>query len=170
MKKLITFLVAVVLLSNSFASTRVNVNPSVLNASEIFIPIGKDGKKISLLELSKISKTELEKMTGRKMNGVQSAAFKGAQKKLNKGINKDGIVTNKKLRKMFTGGETGFHFGGFALGFFLGLIGVLVAYLLKDDFSDNRRKWAWIGLGAAVVLSIVLVLVVFNTVANSITP
>ncbi len=166
MRKIFTFFVAVLVLASSFASTPVSVTPGVMYASQIMIPVGKDGKKISLLELSKISKADLEKMTGRKMNGVQAMAFKGAQKKMNKGIDNNGVVTSKKMKKVFAEGESGFHLGGFALGFLLGLIGVLVAYLLKDDYSANRRKWAWIGLGAAVVLSIILVLVVFKSVSN----
>lgn len=170
MRKIITFFVAVMLIASSFASTPVPVTPGVMYASQIMIPIGKDGKKISLLELSKISKADLEKMTGRKMSGIQAMAFKGAQKKMNNGIDNNGVVTSKKMKKMFVAGETGFHLGGFALGFLLGLIGVLVAYLLKDDYSSNRRKWAWIGLGAAVVLSVILFAIVFKSVTKNLTP
>lgn len=170
MQKVITFFLAFTLLASSFASTPVHETPKTVYASQIMIPVGKDGKKISLLELSKISKSDLEKMTGRKMSGMQALAFKGAQKKMNKGIDNNGVVTSKKMKKMFVEGESGFHLGGFALGFLLGLIGVLVAYLLKDDYSANRRKWAWIGLGAAVVLSIILFAIVFKSVTNGVTP
>ena len=148
----------VVLLSGAFAMTPTSVVPKLLKAADVMIAVGKDGKKISLLDLSKMSKDELEKATGRKMNFPESLAFKGAQKKLRKGINAEGYVTNKKLKKMFySDGETGFHLGGFALGFLLGLIGVLIAYILNDEKKQNRRKWAWIGLGVAVVISIILV-------------
>ena len=166
MQKVITFFVAIMLLASSFASTPVFETPKMMYASQIMIPVGKDGKKISLLELSKISKTDLEALTGRKMNHVQAMAFKGAQKKMNKGIDDNGVVTNKKMKKAFADGESGFNIGGFALGFLLGLLGVLIAYLINDDNKQNRRKWAWIGLGAAVLLSLILVL----ALANSITP
>jgi multisubunit Na+/H+ antiporter MnhE subunit len=43
-------------------------------------------------------------------------------------------------------GKTGFHPGGFALGFPFGLIVALIAYLIRDDKKRNGRKWAWIGL------------------------
>ena len=163
MKRISTFFVAaVILFTSAFASTPVKVDPSVIYASQIMIPVGKDGKKISLLELSKISKTDLEKMTGRKMTGIQSYAFKGAQKKMNKGIDKNGIVTNKKMQKAFADGETGFNIGGFALGFFLGLIGVLIAYIIDDEKKQNRRKWAWIGLASIVVLSLLLFAAAFR--------
>lgn len=166
MKKISTFFVAaVILFTSSFASTSpFKESPGAIYASQIMIPISKDGKKISLLELSKISKSDLEKMTGRKMTGIQSFAFKGAQKKMNKGIDKNGIVTNKKMKKAFEDGDSGFNIGGFALGFLLGLIGVLIAYIINDDKKSARRKWAWIGLGAAVVLSLILILALFNKV------
>jgi hypothetical protein len=75
--------------------------PRVLKASDFMIPVGKEGKKISLLELATISRTELESLTGRKMTGMQRMAFKGTQRKLKKGINANGEITNKKLKKGF---------------------------------------------------------------------
>lgn len=165
MKKIVSLFIATLVLISSFAYVPVKENPRNLRASEVMIPIGKDGKKISLLELSKISKDDLEKLTGRKMNLGESFAFKIGQKKLKKGINSEGIVTNKKLSKAFySDGETGFHLGGFALGFLLGLIGVLIAYIINDDKKQNRRKWAWIGLGVVVVLSLILFAAAKNSV------
>src|SRR4051812_45218966 len=132
MKKLLVAFCASLVLSVSFASAPVVTTPKVLKASEIFFQIGK-GKSISLLELSSISRTELEKITGRKMNFFERMAFNSTRKKLKNGINNEGVVTNKKLKKIFDAdGEGGFHLGGFALGFLAGLIGVLVAYLIKD--------------------------------------
>ena len=122
-------------------------------ASEVFITINKDGTKISLLELSRISKTDLETMTGRKMSHWDKKAFFSAQKKMKKGINSEGVVTNKKLAKYFDfDGETGFHLGGFALGLLLSLVGVLIAYLIDDSKKPNRTKWAWIGFVITAVL------------------
>jgi hypothetical protein len=158
MKKTITFALSLMFLAVSFASAPSNPKPGPLNAAQIMIPLGKDGRKISLLELSRISKTELETITGRKMNGVQSLAFKGAQKKMKKGINSEGIVTGKKMKKLFYAGDEGFHLGGFALGFLVGLIGVLIAYLINDDYKQNRVKWSWIGFGVALVLYLVIIL------------
>lgn len=147
---------AVSMASNPFSTT--TVKPGRLHASAVMIPIGKDGKKISLLELSTISKSGLENLTGRKMNFTQRLAFKGAQKKLRNGINNDGFVVDKKLQKAFAGdGDSGFHLGGFALGFLLGLIGVLIAYIINDDYKRNRVKWAWIGVAAVLVISLILI-------------
>ena len=56
--------------------------------------------------------------------------------------------------------STGFHVGGFLLGFFLGLIGIVIAYVAggDDDVKRNRAKWAWIGFGAYVVIFLALLL------------
>ena len=163
MKKLLVAFSAFLILSISFASAPTVITPKALKASAVIIQIGK-GKTISLLELSTISRTDLEKLTGKKMNFFQRMAFNGAQKKLQKGINSDGVVTNKKLQKIFdSSAEGGFHLGGFALGFLAGLIGVLVAYLIKDDLKPDRVKWAWIGLAAAVVLGLILFLTVLKS-------
>lgn len=47
-----------------------------------------------------------------------------------------------------------FHIGGFALGFLLGLLGVVLAYI----FSKNQslRKSSWYGLLAVVILVLLL--------------
>jgi len=162
MKKVFTSVIALLVLTVSFAA-KPNSNPTPLYASQIMFPVGKAGQKISLLELSTISKVNLEKITGKKMSGAESFAFKSAQRKMNRGINNEGVVTSKRMKKMFYAGETGFHFGGFALGFFVGLTGVLIAYLIKDDFKRNRVKWAWIGFGIGLVLAIIFLAAFYSS-------
>ena len=49
---------------------------------------------------------------------------------------------------------TDFNIGGFLLGFLLGLIGVGLAYIFSDDPSFRRS--AWQGLGAFVILILIL--------------
>ena len=105
--------------------------------------------------------TDLEKLTGKKMGFLQRLEFKLSQKKLRRSINADGTINNRKLEmlaKRDMDGTTGFHLGGFALGFLLGLIGVLIAYLIHDENHDNRVKWSWIGLGVLLVLILIAVL------------
>lgn len=168
------FFVLIVLISFS-ASTFATAVPFVLkdpknpiiHADQFFVPVGKTGKKISLLDLSRISVKELQELTGRKLNFVDKMKFKVAQKKLRDNIDRDGTINNQKIQKAFKlqkrGGETGFHFGGFALGFFLGLIGVVIAYVIDDDYKKNRVKWAWIGVGLLLILNIILIVAVFNS-------
>ncbi len=148
----------------SFASTGFTSVPK--KATQIYLPIGKN-MQISLMDLSVISVKDYEKVSGKHLNFFQKLSFKAAQKKLRNSIAPDGTITNKKLTKAMIDGDhsVGFHLGGFALGFFLGLIGVLIAYIIKGDpdVDRNRRKWAWIGFGVYVVL----LLIVFLAFASS---
>ena len=89
------------------------------------------------------------------MNFFDKLGFCIAQKRLRNNISYDGTFNSKKFEKLMkkrAGNGEGFQAGGFFLGFLLGLIGVLIAYLINDDNKRNRVKWAWIGLGAAVAI------------------
>ena len=158
MKKVLSLLTAVALMFGTFAATTpASVAPKKLNANEVMLPVSNTGKSISLKQLSTISMDDMEELTGRKMNWAEKFAFKSGQRKLQRGIAADGTITSKKLNKVaapMAGG--GFHFGGFALGFFLGLIGVLIAYLIKDEKKSRRVTWSWIGLLVIVALIVIL--------------
>ncbi len=158
MKKLTLLLAVIFLIATPHfaAATPGKIDSKNPKASELFLPIGQTGNQISLEDLSKISRKDFEKVSGHKMNAGQKMAFKIVQKKLRNMINEDGTVTNKTLLKS-TAGE-GFHIGGFALGFFLGLIGVLIAYLIGDDKKSKRVKWAWIGAAIGLAITLILIL------------
>ena len=136
--------------------------PVIVNAKNVYIPVGgKIDTKVSLFDLRNMKQSELEAITGRKMNFLERTSFSKAQKKLQKEISDNGEITGNKLKKAMkyaSDGTTGFHLGGFALGFLVGLIGVLIAYLIKDGKRKNRIKWAWIGFGVWVLLYIALIL------------
>ena len=168
MRKVILFIAGLLIIASSYATTSV-IKPKEprLNAAELFFPVGNTGKLISLLELSQISVKDFETLTGKKLGFIDRIGFKKAQKKVSNQIAPDGTIKSKKLEKfIIRDGETGFHLGGFALGFFVGLIGVLIAYLINDDYKSNRVKWAWIGLGLSVVLSIILFVILWNSITD----
>ena len=90
--------------------------------------------------VSKMSVKDYEMLTGKKMNFADRLVFK---------------ITKKRFEKKLAMAEAtseGFNIGGFALGFLLGLIGVLIAYIFIKD--SNLIKWAWIGLGVVVVITL----------------
>ena len=163
MKKFYGLLFALSLFTVSFASPNVLApkKPSKLDANAILIPIGEKGQTISLMDLSRIKVKELESITGEKMKLVDKIGFLAAQKQLRNSINADGTISSKKLEKVAAKADAdgGFHLGGFALGFLLGLIGVLIAYLIKDDKKKNRVKWAWLGLLAWVVIWLIVLVI-----------
>jgi hypothetical protein len=135
--------------------------PARPRAADLFIPLGNTGKTVSLQELATMKVADLEQKTGQKMGLLGRLEFKLAQKKLRHSINADGTINNKKMAMLASrdmDGETGFHLGGFALGFLLGLIGVLIAYLINDGKHSNRVKWAWIGLAVWVVILLAIII------------
>ena len=158
MRKVVLLLSAMFVLATSFAVT-VPPKKKTPKATEIYLPVGKAGELISLMGLAYAKPSELQQLTGKKMSFTDKMGFKVAQRKLRQSINNDGTINNKQLAKLArkAGGDgTGFHLGGFALGFLLGLIGVLIAYLINDDLKKARTKWAWIGLGVVIILAILL--------------
>jgi len=156
MKKILLLSAAIFLLTAGFATNNAAKRPAV-KASEIYVPIGKTGQTISLLDLSRMKVKDVENFTGKKMSFADRLAFKAAQRQLRKNISPDGTIDSKRLAKEMkkeakkADGTTGFHLGGFALGFLLSLIGVLIAYLMNDDNKANRIKWSWIGAAVGLV-------------------
>jgi hypothetical protein len=161
MKKVLFLFLAFAIAITSLASSGISSLPK--KATEIYLPITKD-LKISLMDLSVIKVKDYEKLTGKHLNFFEKITFKAGQRKLRNSISADGTITNKKLLKAVSDGDhsVGFHLGGFALGFFLGLIGILIAYILKgdEDVDRNRRKWAWIGFGIYVVILVAFLLTI----------
>ena len=116
----------------SFASTGFTNVPK--KANQIYLPIGKN-MQISLMDLSVISIKDYEKVSGKHLNFFQKISFKAAQKQLRHSISSDGTITSNKLLKALSsdGITSGFNIGCFALGFFLGRIGVLLSYVINGD-------------------------------------
>jgi hypothetical protein len=166
MKKIISILL-VVAMSATTGFAAVPVAPAVapaaapaplVKAASIRIPIGGTGKFINLQDLATIKTADFEALSGRKMSWFRRMEFKLAQKKIRRSINEDGTVNDKRLAAMAGGyydDDNSFHFGGFALGFFLGLIGVLIAYIINDDNHHRRVRWAWFGFSVWIAVLVV---------------
>jgi len=138
MRRLLLILASCFLLVSARANVRSDA--PAIKASEVLIPIGKDGQLISLQELSVISTKDMQKLTGEKMSLPEKISFKAAQRQLRNSIHRDGTLD----KNVGVPGK-GIHWGGLALGFFLSLIGVLIAYLIKVGDRRSRIRWAWIG-------------------------
>lgn len=145
--KLTVFILSLLLATTTFAAlSPFNPEPK---ASVVMIPVNQSGQMISLLRLSNITRADYEKLSGKKLNLLDRLSFSIGQKKLRKAIKADGTIDAAKVQKMFRpdGLFSTFHLGGFLLGLFLGPIGVLIAYLINDDYKDDRVRWAWSGMG-----------------------
>jgi len=157
MKKSAIALLGCLFLLSVYAAKPNRPGYHTIDAKQYFFPLDENGNKLSLFELSHISKQELQQKTGRKMNHLQSISFKVVQKKLNKMIDADGkIAVRLQDPEDDPAVKPGFDGGGFALGFIGGLLGILVAYLIKDEKKKNRVKWAWVGFGIRVIILLAL--------------
>jgi hypothetical protein len=151
MKKVI-ILFALIGIFSSVNSTTNLIPSSVatvrLKADEVYLPVGKTGNLISLMDLSRISVKDFETLSGQKMKFFEKVQFKLGQHQLRKSINEDGTFSRKSIEKYLTkppvGGGGVFSLTGLLLGLFLSLIGVLIAYLIGSD-NKSRIRWAWIG-------------------------
>ena len=159
MRRIISILLIVVMSATTGFAAMSLVPAPLVKASTIRIPIGSTGKFINLQDLATIKTADFEALSGRKMSWLRRMEFKLAQKKIRRSINADGTVNDKKLAKMAGGyydDDNSFHFGGFALGFFLGLLGVIIAYIINDDNPHRRVKWAWVGFGIFIAVLLVV--------------
>jgi hypothetical protein len=164
MKKAFILFLLMAIVSATYSSTNSNPvspkNPSI-NATEVYVPIGKTGQFISLMELSEIKVKDYEALAGKKMKMTEKVKFKMKQRELKKNINYDGSFSKKRVEKYFNkaallGGAI--SLSGLALGLFLNLIGVLIAYLITTGNSKGRIRWAWIGaIISAIIWGAVLI-------------
>jgi hypothetical protein len=161
---LLFILVYFLFVQSTLATTYFIENPIPIKASDIKILLANGGKKISLLDLSTIKKTDLEKLTNKKMGFIQSILFKSTQRKIKNSINKDGFITNKKLLKIFVKENdiNNSFTGGFLLGFFLSIWGLLLAYLIKDSKQKKRIKYAWIGFAVGTIFFGIAILIILS--------
>lgn len=157
MKKTFTFFLLMAVVSATYSSTiSVSVSPAkpLVKATEVYVPIGKAGQFISLMELSQIKVKDYEALAGKKMKFLDKVNFKIGQRELKKSINHDGTFSNKRVEKYFNKAALGgaFSLSGLALGLFLSLIGVLIAYLITTGDKKGRITWAWIGAAISLIL------------------
>jgi hypothetical protein len=158
MKKLIILSAFIAIFSSVNSTT--NSTPSVvtnlpLRADEVYLPVGKTGHLISLMDLSLISVKDFETLSGEKMKFSEKVNFKVSQRELKKSINEDGTFNNKSLDKYLTRPAEGGHvfsLGGLLLGLFLSLLGVLIAYVITGPDKKSRITWAWIGAVISFVI------------------
>jgi hypothetical protein len=164
MKKLIFFLGFIGFYSSINSATTV-ISPSVIgpsiSADEVYLRVGTTGLFISMMDLSRISVKDFETLSGRKMKFLEKLNFKLGQRQLKKGINSDGTFNKKSIERYVThptGPGGGFSGIGLALGFFLSLLGVLIAYVIAGADKRSRVTWAWIGAAISAIIWLVILL------------
>ena len=87
MKKTFILFLLIAVVSSTYSSTNSipvsSTNPSI-KATEVYVPIGKNGQLISLMDLSEISVKDFESLSGKKMKMMEKVNFKMKQRELKK--------------------------------------------------------------------------------------
>jgi len=101
MKRIITLSFCLSLFFSSFANANLVLpkeNPKI-DAKAFMVPIGKNGEKVSLKDLSEMSTKNYEQLTGKKMNLAKKLEFKLIQRNLRNTISDNGTIKTKILGK-----------------------------------------------------------------------
>jgi uncharacterized membrane protein YqaE (UPF0057 family) len=145
MKRILTLSLAICFLTTSFAKTStiiISKKSPQPNANAILVPVGKNGEKISLMDLSRIKTKDLETLTGKKMNLAEKIEFKIVQMRLKSSINQDGVINSKKLNKAMSKADNAKVSKG--LYIVLAIFGLAwIAMGIMDDWKGNN--W-WVNL------------------------
>jgi hypothetical protein len=147
-------------LSSSLPTSNVETKESVkeeVNAKLDVNPVFTNA--MSVKTFLSLSPKDIYAGTGKKLSFKEKMGLKIAQKELKTKVKENQIDENTivDLDKQMGYGESSFNIGGFLLGFILGLIGVGLAHIFSDD-KDFRRS-SWKGLGAWIILLLVLALI-----------
>jgi hypothetical protein len=104
----------------------------------------------------KLTPQKYYELTGKRMKLSQKISLKLAQWKIKRMMKKGKAVDLVAMTTKKGIDTSDFSIAGFLLGFFLSLIGVLIAYLLDDEAII---KWAWLGAGLSAILWLIFVVI-----------
>lgn len=154
-KTLFVFVMAGFVLPGTYAilpAKHVTKSPT---AAELQIPLYGSDKKISIADFLKLTPKGYKELTGKKLTIKDRLGLTLTKRQIKKCVDKDGTVNIEKLKKVDT---TGFNIGGFALGLFLSIIGVLIAYLISKGEQPDLVKWAWYGAAVGLILYLLILI------------
>lgn len=152
-RKLICFLILFAFSTSLFSA--VLPGGKEPNASEVMIPLMYSNKNITLADFMNLSPFGYKALTGTRLGLKHGIELKMTQKQLKQVIRIDGTVDVKALIKA-SEEPFRFHIGGFLLGFFLGIIGVIITLFFKDANRKSRLYSSLIGLGIVIILALLL--------------
>lgn len=157
MRKITILLLAVVFAFSSNAGIIYVPSNSTDNAktgtlSTVDVLSQLDAKSFLALTPAKVAE-----MTGRKMTLNQKVNLKLTQRLVKKQLKKGNEVNMLEMAKR--AGSGSFNWGAAALGFFLGLIGILIVYLAFKNDKEVARKSGWIGFAVGVAVALLLFLI-----------
>jgi hypothetical protein len=109
-------------------------------------------KYLQVSEFVKLSVSDYTKLTGKKLNFLQKLSFKVTKMKMKHVLKKDPSI---RITDYIDGNGTTFQVDilWLILGLLLPVVGVLIAYLTKQE--SYKITSAWIGFGAFVLVAVI---------------
>lgn len=142
-----------VLLSLPLCTFATSIQPKDPLASEIMIPLFSTGKFISVEDYLELTPKKYKVITGKKIKLKERISLSFGKKLFKKAINKDCTVNMEKMKRGGFWGGFQWHWGGFALGFFLNLVGVIITLFINDDYKWDRF---WTALHTSIYVWLIL--------------
>jgi len=131
-----------------------NTRPS---PKDVMIPLMNTGKYISVEDFLALTPTSYREITGEKLNLAKKIDLGINKHFLKKMMRKDGSVNVEKMRRRGFFGSWQWHWGGFALGLFLSVLGPIVALFFNDDYKWDRF---WTAMHTAVYVMLIITVIV----------
>jgi hypothetical protein len=113
--------------------------------NNLFATVASHVASTPQIQLTTFSVKDYQQMVGKKLSLKDKIVFHYAKRDL---LKKAKTTNQETLAKVVADTGSGFNLGGFLLGFFFSIVGVLVALL----FGRNVLRWAWRGFLAGLVL------------------
>ena len=111
-----------------------------------------DFENMDAEEFLALNPRALKRATGKKLSIRERIILRQVQAQVNRKMTKGETF---EISEMYQVAEDDFNGAAFALGFLLGLVGVLIAYLIDETYTRS----AWIGFGVRMGVWLLLVLV-----------
>ena len=153
---IILFLISIhsVLNASTILAGKIKTPPT---AKEVMIPLIGTDKMISLEDFLNLTPESYKNIAGKKMSYGQKLDLGISKHYLKKMIRKDGTVDVEKMKRRGFFGGWQWHWGGFALGLFLSILGPIVALFFNDDYKWDRF---WSALHTAVWVLVIVGIIV----------
>ena len=148
MKKSISILFFVILFISQTINTKAVVRTDVMTENNFLME--KFGT-VDVDTFANMSLKEVAAKTGKKLKLRDKIVLKLAQKQIKKNLKKGKPINAEEI---YTTSDKRFNLGGFLLGFFFSLLGVLVALL----FGKNAVRSALLGTLCGLIVVLIAVL------------
>jgi len=127
------------------------IQPVNKTADQIDDPISLMLQEMSVDEILDSSNKEIENKISSKFTFRDKVFLLTHKRKISKAI-KEG-KSEEEIKTMMEHGSKEFSLIAFLLGFFLSIIGVLIAYIFM---KNSKAKWAWTGLLASLLVGLLV--------------